>query len=185
MPAWAWLAVLVLVSFLFRAWVARGMAAPFIMVDELIYSELAKSFARLRPLSRPRRPHDRLRAALPGRDRPAYALFDSIPQAYGAVKTINALVMSLAGIPAFLLARRVLPASWALLAAVLALALPSLLYTATVMTENLFYPLFLLAAWRSCACWNGRRGGGRSASTQSSSPPWRRGSRRSRSWLRS
>jgi hypothetical protein len=28
-----------------RAWLARGMVAPFIMVDELIYSELAKSFA--------------------------------------------------------------------------------------------------------------------------------------------
>ena len=147
MPAWAWLAVLVLVSFLFRAWVARGMLAPFIMVDELIYSELAKSFADSGRFLVRDVPTTGYGLLYPVVISPAYALFDSIPQAYGAVKTINALVMSLAGIPAFLLARRVLPASWSLLAAVLALALPSLLYTTTVMTENLFYPLFLLAAW--------------------------------------
>ena len=146
-PAWAWLAVLVLVSFLFRAWVARGMVAPFIMVDELIYSELAKSFADSGRFLVRDVPTTGYGLLYPVVISPAYALFDSIPQAYGAVKTINALVMSLAGIPAFLLARRVLPASWSLLATVLALTLPSLVYTTTVMTENLFYPLFLLAAW--------------------------------------
>ena len=44
-PAWAWLAAIVALSFVVRAWLARGMLGPFIMVDELIYSELAKSFA--------------------------------------------------------------------------------------------------------------------------------------------
>ena len=44
-PAWAWLAVVVLVSFAFRAWLARDMLGPFIMVDELIYSELGRSLA--------------------------------------------------------------------------------------------------------------------------------------------
>jgi len=146
-PAWAWLAGLVLVSSLFRAWVARGMQAPFIMVDELIYSELAKSFADSGRFLIRETPATGYGLLYPVVISPAYALFDSIPQAYGAVKTINAFVMSLAGIPAFLIARRVLPASWSLLAAVLALALPSMLYTTTVMTENLFYPLFLLSAW--------------------------------------
>ncbi|MBA3427689.1 MAG: hypothetical protein H0U07_03845, partial [Actinobacteria bacterium] len=42
---WAWLAGIVVASFLLRAWLARGMVAPFIMVDELIYSELARSIA--------------------------------------------------------------------------------------------------------------------------------------------
>ena len=35
---------------------------------------------------------------------------------------------------------------FALAAAVLAVAVPSMLYTGTLMTENAFYPLFLLAA---------------------------------------
>ena len=78
---------------------------------------------------------------------PAYLLFDSLPDAYAAARTINAVVMSLAAIPAYLIARRLLPTGLSLLAAVLAVALPSLAYTGTLMSENAFYPAFLLAAW--------------------------------------
>ena len=59
------------------------------------------------------------------------------------MKAINAFVVSLAAIPAYFLARRVLPTGLSLLAAVLAVALPSLAYAGQVMTENVFYPLFL------------------------------------------
>ena len=44
-PVWAWLAALVAVSAGIRFVLARGIVAPWIMVDELVYSELAKSFA--------------------------------------------------------------------------------------------------------------------------------------------
>ena len=44
-PAWAWLTAIVAGSTVFRALAARGMPGPFIFIDELIYSELAKSFA--------------------------------------------------------------------------------------------------------------------------------------------
>ena len=54
--------------------------------------------------------------------------------------------MSLAAIPAFFLARRVVGPGLSLLAAVLAVSLPSLVYTGSVMTENVFYPVFLTAA---------------------------------------
>src|SRR4029453_748891 len=50
------------------------------------------------------------------------------------------------GVPAFFLARRVVGQGLALLAALLTLAVPSLAYTGTVMTENVFYPLFLVVA---------------------------------------
>ena len=58
--------------------------------------------------------------------------------------------MSLAAVPAYFLARRVAREGLALLAALLAVAIPSLAYTGTVMTENVFYPLFL-ARSRSCS----------------------------------
>ncbi|MGH3109508.1 MAG: hypothetical protein ACRDQT_01170, partial [Gaiellaceae bacterium] len=45
--------------------------------------------------------------------------------------------------PAYLLARRVVRPWLALLGAVLAVSIPSLVYTGTVMTENVFYPVFL------------------------------------------
>jgi hypothetical protein len=55
--------------------------------------------------------------------------------------------MSTAAIPAFLLARRVVDERRALVAAALAVAVPSLAYTGTLMTETVFYPLFTLAAY--------------------------------------
>ena len=44
-PVWAWLAGIVVASTLIRYALGRRIVAPWIMIDELIYSELAKSFA--------------------------------------------------------------------------------------------------------------------------------------------
>ena len=55
--------------------------------------------------------------------------------------------MSLAAVPVFLWARSLVPARSALLAAALAVAVPGLAYSGLVMTEVLFYPLLVLAAW--------------------------------------
>jgi len=145
-PAWAWLAGIVTVSTLVRYVFGRGTPAPWIMVDELIYSELAKSLADSgRFLVR-----GEVTAAYgivyPALIAPAWALFESVPQAYAAAKAINAFVMSLAALPAYFLARRVLAEPLALAAAALTVAVPSMVYTATLMTENAFYPLFLAAA---------------------------------------
>jgi Dolichyl-phosphate-mannose-protein mannosyltransferase len=145
-PVWGWLGAIVLGSFLLRAWLARGMLGPFIMVDELIYSELAKSFADTLSFAVREVPTRGYGVVYPVSIAPAYALFDRVPDAYAALKTINSLVMSLAAIPAYLLARRVVRAPLALVAAVLSVAIPSMVYTATVMTENAFYPVFLVAA---------------------------------------
>ncbi len=145
-PAWAWLAALVVVSFALRAWLARGMVGPFIMVDELIYSELARSLADSRELLVREVPSSGYGIVYPALISPAYAVFEALTDAYAAVKTLNALVMSLAAIPAYLLARRVTGRELSLLAAVLAVSLPSLVYTGSVMTENAFYPVFLICA---------------------------------------
>lgn len=147
-PAPAWLAAIVLLSFGFRAWLARGMAAPFIMVDELIYAELGRSLADGGERLVRDVPATGYGVVYPLLIAPAYLLFDSLVDAYGAVKVLNSFVMSLAAVPAYLIARRMLPVGLSLLAAVLAVALPSLVYTATVMTENLFYPLFLVASYQ-------------------------------------
>ena len=108
-PAWGWLAGSSSVSFALRAWLARGMLGPFIMVDELIYSELARSFAAGDGFQVRGAPAAGFSLVYPILISPAYALFDSLPEAYAAVKTLNALLMSLAAVPAYLLARRLLP----------------------------------------------------------------------------
>jgi Dolichyl-phosphate-mannose-protein mannosyltransferase len=145
-PAWGWLGAIVLGSFAVRAWLAREMVAPFIFVDELIYSELGRSFAAGDGFQVRDVPASGFSLVYPVLISPAYWLFDSLPDAYAGVKTINSLCMSLAAVPTYLLARRVLGEGLSLFAALLAVALPSLAYTGTVMTENVFYPLFLATA---------------------------------------
>ena len=146
-PAWAWLAGIVAGSIVFRAWLGSRMPAPFIFTDELQYQENARSLAAGEGIEVRGEPYGIVSVLYPLVLAPAYALFDSLPDAYAAARTINAVVMSLAAIPAFLLARRVLPTGLSLFAALLAVALPSLAYTGTLMSENAFYPAFLLAAW--------------------------------------
>ena len=65
--------------------------------------------------------------------------------------------MSLAAMPAYFLARRLMGQRLALLAALLAVAIPSMVYTGTLMTENAFYPLFLLAVLGLVPISSGRR----------------------------
>jgi glycosyltransferase involved in cell wall biosynthesis len=145
-PIWAWLAGLVVVSALFRYGLSRRVVAPWIMVDELIYSELAKSFAQSG--------HFLIRdvhagaygVVYPLLIAPAWRVFNSVPDAYAAAKTIGSVLMSLTAIPVYFLARRVLMPIPSLFAALLALAVPSLMYTGTLMTETVFYPLFACVA---------------------------------------
>ncbi len=146
-PAWAWLGAIVIGSFGFRAMLSRHMLAPFIMTDELIYSELGRSLAASRSLEIRDVPISGYGVLYPLLISPAYALFGSLTDAYAAVKLINSLAMSLAAVPTYLIARRVAGQGLSLLAAVLAVSLPSLVYTATVMTENLYYPLALVVMW--------------------------------------
>ena len=144
-PMWAWLTTLVVVSALVRYALARRIDGPWIMVDELIHSELARGLAAgdgysIRGVAAPA-----YGFVYPLLISPAY-LIDSLSTAYQFVKAINALLMSLAAVPAYFLARRVLPPGLSLFAAVLTVSVPSLLYAGEVMTENAFYPVFLCVA---------------------------------------
>ncbi len=146
-PDWAWLAAIVLVSAALRIWLVRAMPAPFIFVDELIYSELARSLVDTGSFEVRGVSTSGYSILYPALLTLAYGLFDALPDAYAAAKATNAIAMSLAAVPAWLLTRRVAGRLLSLLAAVLAVALPSMAYTATIVTENLFYPLALLFAW--------------------------------------
>ena len=108
-PVWAWLTAIVAVSALARFVLALRVEAPWIMVDELIYSELARGLADGDGWSIRGVATNAYGFVYPLLLAPAYALFDSLPQAYAAVKAINSVVISLAALPAYFLARRVLP----------------------------------------------------------------------------
>jgi len=71
--------------------------------------------------------------------------------------------MALAAVPVFFLARRILSRGWSLGIAALSVAMPWMLYASRSLTEPLFYVLFAVSRWSSCACSSGRPGGGSSS----------------------
>ena len=142
-----WLLALTGVSTLVRLGLGVSWPGPWIVPDELLYADLARSVAD------GGLPSVRGETALgwgvvyPMVIAPAWALFTDPLQAHHAALAINALVMSLAAIPAYLLARLFVPPRPSLLVATGSVLVPSMALTTTLMTENAAYPLFLLALW--------------------------------------
>ncbi len=142
-----YLAAVVGLSVLVRLAIGLATPSPWILPDELLYTELARAIAD------GGLPAVRGDATLgwgvvyPLLIAPAWALFSDPVAAYHASLVVNAVVMSLAAVPAYLLARLFVPTTPALLVAAGSVLVPSMALTATVMTENAAYPLFLLAVW--------------------------------------
>ena len=75
-PTWAWLAAIVVGSTIVRAILGRDLVAPFIMVDEIIWSEVARGIADAgEPLLRDE-PDPGYSIVYPLLISPVYALFD-------------------------------------------------------------------------------------------------------------
>ena len=145
-PEWAWVAAVVVSSAAVRVVLGREMVSPFVFVDEAVYSELARSLADSGSYAVRETPVSGYSLLYPALIAPAYGLFDNLVDAYGAAKATNAVVMSLAAIPTYLLGRRIAGRWLALLGAATAVSVPSMAYTATITTESLFYPVTLLLA---------------------------------------
>jgi hypothetical protein len=71
----------------------------------------------------------------------------SMATTYALAQAINALLITLAVVPIYLWARRLLPPLGRLAVVALVLALPTGLYASLLVTENAFFPAFLLAAF--------------------------------------
>ena len=131
------------IAVLVRLLLTRSFPAPWIMGDELHYSELARSFAS-DGVMRLREEPSALRSLYPVLISPAW-LADSVGTAYALTKVINVLLMTSAAIPFFLWARRLVRPTLALVGTLLFLLLPAALYANLIMTESAFLPAFLLS----------------------------------------
>ena len=145
-PMWLWVGALYAVSVAVQLALGLRVVSPWIMVDELVYSDMARSFAATGHFLI-RGEHGNYGFVYPLLLSPAYWIFGSMHDVYAWSRVLNALVMSSAVVPAYLLARRVVRPGAALAAAALAVAIPSLAYVGMLMTENAFYPLFLWLAF--------------------------------------
>lgn len=118
---------------------------PWIVPDELIYSELAKSLAA------GELPGVRGMTSLdygliyPLLIAPAWALSPDAESAFELARIINAFVMAGAAIPMFFLARKFVSRRNAAVVAAFTVFVPSMAYAGTLMTEVALYPAFLFA----------------------------------------
>lgn len=141
-----WLTAVFLAAAVCRTVLAECIESPRIFDDELRYVELARSVPKGRGL---------LWGELPS-GFPCYLyplllapLTAWLPMegAYAAMRALNALLMAAAAFPAYWLAREIAGRRRALAAAFLVALLPGAGYSAMILTESLFYPVFTLALW--------------------------------------
>ncbi len=133
-----------------RLWLAGEIETPWIFVDEIVYSDIAKSVASDGEVLVRDKPIELRSLLYPLLIAPAW-LADSVGAAYAIAKALNVLLMTLAVVPTFLWGRRLVSPAWALTAAGLVLIMPSFFYTGVLMSENAFFPLFVAAMFAVAA----------------------------------
>lgn len=133
---------------------------PAVLGDELVYSGLAKGWAlHGQPV---------LRGSVevgystlyPLFLAPAFGLAADGASGLAAARALNAIAMASTAVPAYLLARRAVTRGWALGVALLSVAVPWTAYSPLILTESLFYPVFV--AYAAMLAWTLER------------PTWRR-----------
>ncbi len=138
------LVVFVLVLAAIRIWMAHQIATPWIMGDELIYSELARSLADSHQLLVRGASYPIYSVGYPLLVSPAW-LAASMATTYMIAKTINVVLMTVALIPVYFWSRRLMRPVYAVVATALVALLPAFVYTGTIMTENGSFPATILA----------------------------------------
>ena len=141
----------VLVFYLVEAWSRK---TPWVFGDELEWTQISRSIATTGHAARRGQP-------LFFKSVYAYVIapfwwIHSTSTAYSAIKYANAVIMSLAAVPTYLLARMLVSRRTALIVAVTAVAIPGMAYVTSIVPESLSYPYFALCSWlavralRSC-----------------------------------
>ena len=143
LSARAQLAGLVVVSVVVYSLLARLRAVPTAFPDEYLYSALGRSLAAGNGLSVRGTPAHFPALLEPLLTAPAWWL-PHVEQSLRAIQIINSIAVSLAAIPAYILARRVrLAHGTAFGIAVLTVVVPQLTLSSQVLSEPVAYPLAL------------------------------------------
>jgi hypothetical protein len=147
-PVWVWLGGIAAASFAGRLTAAAGRQTPDYLPDEYIYSSLARSFAEHgKPLIRGHVAH--FPALLdPIVTAPVWLVAHNPETAFRLTQGLHALFVSLAVVPAYLIARRVgVTTPWAIAVAALTVAVPDTIYASSMLADPLAYPLVLSAVY--------------------------------------
>lgn len=128
-------------------WIAAlPIVEPRIFRDELLHWQLAKAIAAHQPFTFFGQPLDYPAVLYPAAISVVFHAVDG-RAAFDLVRGLNAAFVSAVVFPAYLLARELTDVRTALLAACLAGLAPGGVYSALIMQESLYYPLFVLSCW--------------------------------------
>ena len=144
------LGLLVVASFGLRAWAALGVVSPWMSPDEETYAALGRSLWHGDGLSVLGHPAGYLSLVYPLVIGLPLSLSDA-HLGYDVAKVLQAALMSATAVPVYLWSKSLMAPRYALLAAGLTLTLPGLAFSGFLMTETLFYPVFVLAGWAMAA----------------------------------
>ncbi len=136
---------IILIAAVVRGTLANRVAAPNILCDEFIYAGIARGLSEGDGYAY-RGTDLGFSYIYPLLVAPAWWA-SSMETTFELVKAVNVAVMSLAGVPAYLWARRLASPPWALVATVLVLLIPAFTFNGLVMTENAAYTTFLVGAF--------------------------------------
>jgi hypothetical protein len=138
------LALGVLTFYWIEAWRRR---TPWVFPDELEWTQLSRSVAASGHAARRGEPifFKSLYVFVIA----PFWWIHSTSAAYAAIKYVNVVVMCLAAVPTYLTARMLVARRVAGAVAVLAIAIPAMSYTTSIVPEPLAYPWFVLTAWLS------------------------------------
>ena len=147
---WTILAALICASIVARAVSGLRIGGLWIVPDEMIWGGLGRRLwehGDLRLFGEEQRVFGVVYPALVG----GPLSLAGLERGYDLLKVLQPIVMSATAVPVYLWARRLASPGWSLLAAALTLAVPGLLYSGLVMSETVFYPVVVLAAWATAA----------------------------------
>jgi hypothetical protein len=138
----AGLAVGILTLYFIEAWVRK---TPWVFTDELEWTQLSRSIAATGHAARRGEP-------ITFKSLYAFVLapfwwIHSTAAAYAAIKYANAVLMALAAVPTYLLARMVISARAAVAVAALSVLIPGMAYASSLVPEVLGYPWYALCSW--------------------------------------
>ena len=123
-------------------------ANPFVMPDELLYSNIARSLISGDGVSFRNQPITFTNLLYPFLISPVYA-FAPAGLEFRAIQLFNAFAMNLAVFPVFFIARRFLEDRriiWGITA--VSILLPDMILTNRIMSEAVMYPLFMFVVYR-------------------------------------
>ena len=138
-------AVVVLVVLVFYAVEAWSRKTPWLFTDELEWSQISRAIEATGHGARRGQPiyFKSLFAVVIS---PFWAI-KSTATAYAAIKYMDAVLMPLAAVPTYFLARMLVTKRAAFAVAVLAICIPAMSYASFLEPEVLAYPFYALASW--------------------------------------